>query len=65
MVTGGGYTDPLEYEKYNQEAINSIRELYNVNEEVATQLWHRFIETVKKMREISEDYRRATTTSRD
>jgi hypothetical protein len=65
MVMGGKGTDPLEYEKYNQEAINSIRELYGVNEEVAIDLWHRFIETVKKMRDISEDYQRADTKSRN
>ncbi|HJR06895.1 MAG TPA: hypothetical protein VJ842_06545 [Pyrinomonadaceae bacterium] len=60
-----GYThDPLESEKNNQEAINSISELYNVDEEVATELWHRFIETVKKMRGLSEDYQQATEKSR-
>jgi hypothetical protein len=46
--------DPLEGEMNNQEAINSIKDLYNIDEETAIELWHRFIGTVKKMREVSE-----------
>ena len=40
----------LDRELDNQEAINLIMELYGVDEQVASKLWGRFIETVKKMR---------------
>lgn len=46
--------DPLEKQKHNHQAINIIKELYSVNEETATELWHRFIDTVRKMKEIAE-----------
>jgi len=44
--------DPLERQKDNREAISIIMELHNVDEAVATDLWHRFIGTVQKMKII-------------
>ncbi len=46
--------DPLDAQKNNPEAIKLIRQLYDVDDEVATDLWGHFIETVKKMRTISQ-----------
>ena len=47
--------DPLEIQKNNSDAINIIMELYNVEESVATELWHRFIGTVQKMKVVVEE----------
>jgi hypothetical protein len=42
----------LDELRSNQEAISLIRELYNVDENLARELWERFINTVKKMKSV-------------
>lgn len=49
--------DPLERYWNDQEAIKLIKELYQVDDEIATDLWHRFIGTVRRMRAISRRMR--------
>lgn len=46
--------DLLEKQKDNQEAIELIMGSYNVNEKIATDLWHRFIDTVGKMKKVTQ-----------
>jgi len=46
--------DPLDELKNNREAIENIKALYVVDDDVAIELWSHFIETVKKMRVISQ-----------
>jgi hypothetical protein len=55
----GAGVDPLDAELNNPEAIRCMRDLYDIDEAMATELWHRFIGTVKKMRQISEDQERS------
>ena len=51
--------DPLGTELNNPDAIKCLRELYGIDDTTATQLWHRFIGTVRRMRQISEDQERS------
>jgi hypothetical protein len=44
--------DPLHKFRYDEEAFGLIRELYNVSDEVAIELWHRFLGTVERMKFI-------------
>jgi hypothetical protein len=46
--------DPLNELKNNREAIENIKALYIVDDDVAIELWSHFIETVRKMRTISQ-----------
>lgn len=52
MAEAAKEEDPLEQFWDDQEAIHLIRELFNVSDEIATDLWHRFIGTVRRMRSI-------------
>ena len=45
--------DSLENNKNNPEAIELLKQLYGVDVEIATNLWHRFVGTVEKMALIS------------
>ena len=47
-------SDPLDAEMEDEEAVNSIKELYNVDEDTAKEIWCKFIETAKKLRDIKE-----------
>ena len=52
--------DPfLEAELNDREAIIAIKELYDVNEETATELWQKFVDTVRKMKVVAEEKREA------
>lgn len=46
--------DPLDAEMDDEEAVNSIKELYNVDEDTAKEMWRKFIETAKKLRDIKK-----------
>lgn len=51
-VTGVAQTkDPLDGERDNPRAITAMMERYDVDRETATEMWHRVIDTVAKLRE--------------
>jgi hypothetical protein len=52
--------DPLEKFWDDQEAIGYIKELFQVSDEMAEDLWHRFMGTVRRMRSIARGSRDAT-----
>lgn len=45
--------DAIQEEIDNREAINSIMEAFAMDEENATALWQRFLQTVRKMKSVS------------
>ena len=47
----GRSTDSLDAERHNSKAIQAMMERYDVDEESATDMWNRFIDTVVKLRE--------------
>jgi hypothetical protein len=57
MTKRKGDIDSLDAEIDNPEAILCIMSLYGVDEPTAAELWAKFIGTVGKMKEISEDQR--------
>src|SRR5438045_2964729 len=42
--------DPLDNELNNQDAINNLMEVFNIDHATATNMWQRYIETVRKMK---------------
>jgi len=43
--------DPLDGERNNPKAVKAIQQRFDVDEATARDMWHRFIDTVAKLRE--------------
>jgi len=53
MAEAAKEEDPLEQFWDDRKGIELIRKVFNVSDEIATDLWRRFIGTVRRMRSVA------------